>query len=91
MAQAAKSPTEQDRNEIRRRLHATSGEMNYILERFGDKLAKDKRYKDLDGMEAIWLYLIQTYHWTPAYVKSMNTDDIRLVLTQEMQGFTVTD
>jgi hypothetical protein len=81
--------TDDERNQARRRLHATTGELNYILERFGDKLAKDKGYKDLDGMEAIWLYFIKTYHWTPAYVKSMNSEDIRFVLSQEMQGFTI--
>jgi len=83
--------TAKELNDARRRTHATTGNLNYILERFGDKLAKDRGYKDLDGMEAIWLYLITNYHWTPAYVKSMNTDDIRLVLSQEMKGFTFSD
>lgn len=76
-------------NEARRRHHATNGELNYILERFGDELAKRERYKGVDGMDAIWLYLIKTYRWTPAYVKAMNTDDIRLVLSQELEGFTI--
>ena len=77
-----------DRNEIRKRLHAAEGELNYHLECFGDQLAKKSGYKDVDGMAAIWLYLIKTYHWTPAYVKAMNPEDIRFVLSQEMAGFT---
>jgi hypothetical protein len=80
-----------DLNEARERIHTTTAKLNYFLERFGDKLAKEEGYKDLDGMQAIWLYLVKTYHWTPAYVKSMNTEDIRVVLSTEMQGFTVTD
>jgi hypothetical protein len=40
------NPTK-DLNEMRRKLHAMNGEMDYFLERFGDKLAKDKGYKDL--------------------------------------------
>ena len=77
----------EERNEVRRRIHAATGELNYHLECFGDQLAKTSGYKDVDGMEAIWLYLIRTYHWTPAYVKGMNPADIRLVLSHEMEGF----
>jgi hypothetical protein len=74
-------------NDVRRQLHLSTAELNYGLDRFGDKLAKDRGYKNLDGIEAIWLYLIQTYKWTPAYVKSMNPEDIRFVLSQEMEDF----
>ena len=76
-------------NDLRRESHQLNGTMDYHLELFGDELAKREKYRGIDGMEAIHLYLIRTYHWTPAYVKSMNTDDIRLVLTQEMRDFTV--
>ena len=76
----------EERNASRQRLHQANGDLNYLLERFGDKLAKDKGYgNDIDGIEAVWLYLIKTYHWTPAYVKSMNPEDIRFVLSQEMK------
>ena len=78
----------EDMNEARHRLHATTGELNYHLECFGDQLAKKSGYKAVDGMDAIWLYLIKTYHWTPAYVRGMNPEDIRFVLSQEMEGFT---
>jgi hypothetical protein len=74
-------------NQVRQSLHAAKGQLNYYLECFGDELAKKSGYKGLKGMDAIWLYLIRTYHWTPAYVKAMNQDDIRLVLSQEMEGF----
>ena len=80
-----------DLNELRQELHLQSGKLNYLLERFGDDLAKKEGYKDLDGMEAIWLYLIKTHHWTPAQVKAMHADDIRFILTTEMQGWVVKD
>jgi hypothetical protein len=78
----------EDLNEARRCIHEAQGQLNYHLECFGDVLAKRQGYKDIDGMEAIWLYLIKTYSWTPAYVKSMNLEDIRFVLSQEMVGYT---
>jgi len=78
-------------NEARERFHDANGKLNYFLELFGDKLAKDQGYKDVDGFEAIYLYLIKTYNWTPAYVKSMNLDDVRFVLSKEMSGFTVSN
>ena len=79
----------EDLNESRWRLHAVTGELNYHLELFGDKLAKQMKYQDVDGMDAIYIYLIKTYHWMPAAVRGMNIEDIRFVLSQEMEGFTV--
>jgi hypothetical protein len=78
-------------NTARQKLHQASANLDYVLERFGDTLAKKEGYESIDGIEAIWLYLIRTYHWTPAYVKSMKGEDIRLVLSVEMRGFTVKD
>ncbi len=82
---------EDDLNETRRRVHLLTGELNYHLECFGDVLAERQGYKDVNGMDAVWLYLVKTYHWTPAYVKAMNPEDIRFVLSQEMHGFTKTN
>jgi len=76
-----------DLNEARHSLHAAAGELNYHLECFGDKLAKEQRYKGVDGMEAIYLYLVKTYHWTPACVRGMSQEDIRFVLSQEMEAY----
>ena len=76
-----------EKYEVRHRMHANTANLNYNLECLGDKLATDHGYKGIDGMDAIWLYLIKTYHWTPAYVKAMNPDDIRMVLSQELDGF----
>lgn len=78
-------------NDARKRIRDAEAGLAYILDRFGDHLAEQHQYDGIDGMEAIWLYLIRTYHWTPAYVKSMNGEDIRLVLNVEMKGFTVQD
>ncbi|WP_375592198.1 hypothetical protein [Chitiniphilus eburneus] len=70
-----------------RRYHTTTGELNYILEVFGDTLATQQGYKGIDGMEAIYCYLIQKHHWLPREVRSMAPDDLRLALHVEMQGW----
>jgi hypothetical protein len=75
--------------EISRRLHQARGEQAYHLDVFGDTLAQREGYKDIDGMEAVYLYLIRTHHWLPRDVRSMSQDDLLLALHVEMQGWTV--
>ena len=76
-----------EKYEISKRLHDAVGGLNYHLEVFGDVLAKRERYKGIDGMEAIHFYLIHKFGWLPNDVISMHPDQIRLVLSQELQGF----
>lgn len=75
-------------NESRKRLHNTQGDLAYLLEVFGDTLAQQQGYKSIDGMEAIYLYLIHKHHWLPRDVRAMNREDLQLALHQEMQGWT---
>ena len=79
-------PTEM--NKARRDLHTTKGNLNYLLEVFGDELAKRQKYKSRDGMEAIWFYLVEKYHWLPSTVRAMHPEDIRFLLDDEMHGWT---
>lgn len=72
-----------------RRLHDAAGKLNYMLEVFGHTLAEQQGYKDIDGMDAIHLYLVNKHHWLPRDVRSMTPEDLRLALHQEMQGWTV--
>ncbi len=76
-------------NDSRKRLHKTRGDLAYLLETFGDTLAQREGYQDIDGMEAIYLYLIRTHHWLPRDVRAMNQEDLRLALHQEMQDWTL--
>lgn len=71
-----------------KRLHQANGGLNYLLDVFGTTLAEREGFHDIDGMEAIWLYLINKHHWLPRDVRSMTQDDLRLALHQEMQGWT---
>ncbi len=65
--------------------------MNYYVEVFGDHISAREAYKDLYGMEAIHFYLIHKFGWLPRDVKAMSMEDIRLVLSQEMAGWSLPD
>lgn len=71
-----------------KKLHAAQGDLAYLLQVFGDTLAQQQGYTHIDGMEAIYLYLIHKHHWLPRDVRAMTPDDLRLALHQEMQGWT---
>lgn len=79
---------EKARFENLKRLHTAKGDMAYLLEVFGHTLAQREGYKDIDGMEAIYLYLIHKHHWLPRDVRSMSAEDLQLALHQELQGWT---
>ena len=72
------------RNETRLGFHRSAGHLNYFLEVFGDHIAEREGYSNIDGMEAIHFYLIHKFGWLPRDVKSMSLEDVRLVLSQEM-------
>lgn len=69
------------------RMH--QGQSHYHVEVFGDHLAKKQGYKEHDGIEAVWFYLIQKHHWTPATVRALNAEDLRFLLAEEMSGWTL--
>jgi hypothetical protein len=76
-------------NQARRKVHQIMGESAYHIEVFGDALAKREKYKELQGMEAIYYYLILKHHWLPSQVKSLSHDDLVLLLAEEMTGWRV--
>lgn len=74
--------------EVVRRLHAAQGDAAYLLDVFGDYLAQKEGYKSLQGIDAVYLYLVRTYHWKPAEVRGMSYEDIRFALSVELEGWT---
>lgn len=77
-----------DLQEANYRLIRAEAEMQYLLNVFGDELAKRKGYKALRGMDAIHFHLCITHHWTPSVVRSMKPEDIRFLLEEEMHNWT---
>jgi len=80
--------TKREIYEASKSFHATVGQLNYMLEVFGDTLAEREGYKSISGMDAIHVYLIKKHSWLPRDVTAMSPDHIRLALFEEMQGWT---
>lgn len=80
---------DKERKEISRRLYEAQGGLAHHLDMFGDTLAKKEGYKSLYGMEAVHYYLIRKFGWLPRDVRTMSSEDIRFVLTEELEGWTV--
>ncbi|THC27772.1 hypothetical protein E3V94_12725 [Enterobacter sp. AD2-3] len=77
-----------ERYYVRWKLQRALADLNYSLECFGDHLAQVNGYpSDIDGFDAVYLYLCQKHHWTISQCRSMDREDIRLALAQEMKGW----
>lgn len=76
-------------NEARRELHLANAELNYLLELFGDDLAKREKYQSHKGLDAIHFYICQNFHYLPSDVFSMKIEDLRFLLAEEMSNWTV--
>ena len=48
-----------------RKHHSATAELMAVIEAFGDELAKRRKYKKLQGIDAVYFYLIQTFNWMP--------------------------
>lgn len=79
---------DKERVEISRRLHEAQDALAHHLDLFGDTLAKKQGYKSPGGMEAIYYYLVRKFGWLPRDVRAMSSEDMRFVLTEEMEGWT---
>jgi len=75
--------------ESEKKLCKTEAVLNYNLIRFGDDLAEREGYREHKGLDALHFYLIQQHHWLPSQVKSLNHDDLRFLLAEEMHGWTL--
>lgn len=72
-----------------RELYDAEAKLNYVLAVFGDHIAEREGFTDVDGVEAIHLYLVTKHHWLPSQVRAMSLEDLRFVLAVEMQGWTL--
>jgi len=73
----------------RHRMQVAQAGLNYSLECFGDHLAKQKGYKNLDGFDALRYYLMEKHHWLPAPARALSMEDLAFALHQERQGWTL--
>lgn len=74
--------------QVRKKINRSGADLEYLLECFGDHLAEIHDYPpDVCGFDAVYLYLCDKNHWPISQSRSMEKDDIRLVLAKEMKGW----
>lgn len=76
-----------EKYKVLRDLYQSQGNLDYVLAVFGDHLAEREGYKELDGIEAVYFYLVHKFNWIPSQVRAMSLEDIRFVLSEEMSGW----
>jgi hypothetical protein len=67
-------------HEATERLYAADAQLKSAIARQGDQIAEDQGYKGMYGMDAVYRYLIDKYHWLPDQVRRLSTDDINMLL-----------
>ena len=81
--------TDKELNEARIQLHTANARLTYLLEIFGDSLAKKHGWKNGHrGLEAVYFFLMERHHWTPAQVRSMSHEDLRFAMSEEIAAWT---
>ena len=66
--------------EAEQRLFDEEAKLKGAFARRGDEIAKAKGYSSLSGLDAVYRYLIDKYHWLPSEVRSLSVDDLCLLL-----------
>lgn len=55
----------------------------YTLELLGEHLSVQYEYLDTTGIEGVYIYLANKYHWTISQCRSMTPEDLLLALRAE--------
>ena len=61
-------------------IYVSEARIKALIAESGDEVAKKHGYKKLYGMDAIYRYLIDKYHWLPDQVRSLSVEDLQLLL-----------
>jgi hypothetical protein len=72
---------------LHHRLH--EGFMAWSLDLFSYSLNEKNKWSFTNPREAIWFYLVKKNNWTIDYCRSLKDDDLRFVLTEEMDGWAI--
>jgi hypothetical protein len=59
------------------------------LTAMGNRLAEREGFRSARGMDAIRLYLMRRFNWTPAQILQMGAPDLELVLREELEASTM--
>lgn len=73
-------------SDLRKRKHIVNGELLATWEDRGDRIAKEKGYDGISGMEAVHRYLIDKHHWTLRDVRVLTTEDLQILFAGDSVG-----
>ncbi len=77
------------RYQTMKKLHEAEGSLMFSIDCFGDYIANREKYNSLDGIDAVYYYLVQKYNWLPAQVRALNFEDLSFLLKEEMHNWTL--
>ncbi len=81
-------PRSRSHYETTLRVYQAEAEMAYLLDVFGDHLAKTYLLPpDLYGIPAVNYYLMQKHNWTRSQLEQMSSEEKRFALSAEMTGY----
>jgi hypothetical protein len=63
------------------KLFIVEAELKLSIAKLGDTIAKNEGYKDLIGLDAVYRFLIDKYHWLPEQVRSLSVEDLNMLLS----------
>lgn len=81
-------PRSRNQYETTLRVYQAEAEMAYLLDVFGDHLAKTHLLpSDLYGIPAVNYYLMQKHNWTRSQLEQMSSEEKRFALSAELTGY----
>lgn len=75
-------------HELRVDLHEAIAKQKFHVSLWGDEVAEREGY-DVDGYDAVAVYLFRTHGLMPGYVEILRTETVLLMLSKEMKDWTV--
>jgi hypothetical protein len=57
-----------------------------VFARMGDRIAGREGYAGIGGMDAVYRYLVERYHWTLDYVRNLSHDDLTILFAGDDAG-----
>lgn len=70
-------------------LLTAQAKLDAALLAYSEELAKRQGMTQNSDFDAIHLHLIEKHHWTLPHVRSLSAADLRLILSQELKGWTI--
>ena len=70
-------------------LLTAQAKLDATLIAYSEELAKQQGIRQTSELDAIHLHLINKHHWTLPHVRSLSAADLRLLLSQELNGWTL--